>query len=629
MVFAAACTRKTDSTTSAAPAVVTPKEITQCLEEACGPARQSEAGSNLLERPGVDLEPRRVWQTEFAPQLARLVEIEARNDANRMQRLTDALTRKVEFPKDQPYRALIAFFKVLTPVEKSLATLLDIPVWPEKAKLNPDAVNNYLLSVPEVERLASRIMIEKVMLPLLEVSAAERVDPLINPLTQRLRRKYPGVDLRDAQIKDTLQYLSEGERLRGILGPMLGATILGERETPLMDKAKTGGDLEKIEAEQYLDMVANQFMFAAIYDGGENYAAFMNVPLDFEDEMAKLKESDFAAKGLSEVLNRDLKARAQKVTDYCLPRLAYAVALNASGLRRKRALEMVENIKVAATKVAMQYFDPDRREAARAYIAKLEFSLPDTNEENYERIRSAFAAVERSAKRGEYLQKNSGPETDQLTVVGALMDGGFLTKSGNKEPDVYGDQSVIKDACDKLSLHTISDFTLTSLGKISLSWFSAGYPESGVGIIAHEIGHAISKLARNQQIANDGNKAFSESLTCVAKRNPFFTGRVERLSQNWNSYWSEEDWADHFSSKVLTQMAADGDPWASPRNYACTLVKNSEGAYHDETLAPAIDDTHSSGALRLLMIGYDRENLPQSCRKILDIQAAGRPLTCN
>ena len=132
------------------------------------------------------------------------------------------------------------------------------------------------------------------------------------------------------------------------------------------------------------------------------------------------------------------------------------------------------------------------------------------------------------------------------------MAGSSIQKN---DADDIGSASKIKKACEALPIQTVSDYTLTSQGKIAISWFTAAYPALGVSIFAHEVGHVVSQSIRELQIRGTDAAKFSNVLSCVANRNPFVIEPIN-LSKMENTSWSEEDWADHFSSMVMNYMTA-------------------------------------------------------------------------
>lgn len=83
--------------------------------------------------------------------------------------------------------------------------------------------------------------------------------------------------------------------------------------------------------------------------------------------------------------------------------------------------------------------------------------------------------------------------------------------------------------------------------------------------------------------------------------------------------WSEEDWADHFASLVISEMEAAGTLPFQPKNMACSLVADLGDYYaSSQSLVPAKNDTHSSGLLRVIMTAIDKNEMTSQCQKVVD-----------
>ena len=111
--------------------------------------------------------------------------------------------------------------------------------------------------------------------------------------------------------------------------------------------------------------------------------------------------------------------------------------------------------------------------------------------------------------------------------------------------------------------------------------------------------------------------------TALGQRGPWPS--VWGLTAADDTQWSEEDWADHFSSLVLNEVNT-----ALP-NIGCALVMTYKNSYAWQLNLPnpREDDPHSSGFLRLLFIGIDRGTIDPHCRSLLDdVSGAGRGLQC-
>ncbi|HRO67808.1 MAG TPA: hypothetical protein PL182_09620, partial [Pseudobdellovibrionaceae bacterium] len=168
------------------------------------------------------------------------------------------------------------------------------------------------------------------------------------------------------------------------------------------------------------------------------------------------------------------------------------------------------------------------------------------------------------------------------------------------------------------------------LGNVSVSWFTLNYPTVGTGVVAHEIGHVVSRILRSQRKTPVSGDAFTESLNCVANRNPNQKFPV-RLFGFQDTTWSEEDWADYFAALVITEMEKTNALSFRTKNLGCSLVMDLGDFYSTKQgIEPAKNDSHSSGLLRLLMTAVDKKEMTPQCQKLVDrFPKKDSPLSCH
>lgn len=186
-----------------------------------------------------------------------------------------------------------------------------------------------------------------------------------------------------------------------------------------------------------------------------------------------------------------------------------------------------------------------------------------------------------------------------------LMD---LPKS-SKDEDLVNIESFIS----AYETPPIKDAMYTAMKDMRVGWQAVKNMQYGAGVLAHEFGHLIShELGLNPQLIVVKSCTANQhdiSGTLVDKLNP--------LSQ------AEEDWADAFSAKVVSSLAAEGV--LKPLNMACLLLgwnKETRG-YGNLSLNNSIQgDEHSSGLYRLIQtqIGMG-QTLPTSCKQATGLNA--------
>jgi hypothetical protein len=181
----------------------------------------------------------------------------------------------------------------------------------------------------------------------------------------------------------------------------------------------------------------------------------------------------------------------------------------------------------------------------------------------------------------------------------------------------FSASDLIANQCASLPSGGVGDATLSSQGRVFLSWFTLRFPEYSLSILSHEFGHAISLYLRKVP-------PFSTTLDCIANRNPNVLKPLH-LSLNYadDSRWTEEDWADHFSSLILIELNSK-EP-----NLGCALLKEDDKSYLNNSYGPTDGDPHSAGLLRLMMIAIDRGQMNTVCQPLVAYAPAhGRELQC-
>ena len=601
-----------------------PTVINSCIQATCGPAGQNWNAESVLYRPGTNLTPAKLWNQSFKPKLLALMDREKKADiwvANRMDQLVQS---GVQIQPGQPLQALFAFMLIDKAVSGHMTEVLQLNPETHEITVNVPARDRFIETLPAALRVATIIFINKLVAPS-SVSLQTQGDPFENSLSKRLKLKYPGRNLKEAQQIDATDTLERVSRIQFRMGSMLAKGLIDDYALAVFRKAKLGIDLSKIESKAYTDTFSMIQFMGSIYDDDQAYTALMAIPVDLNQVLKDARATSFSSAMVNEATSRSIDDRLSQLESVCLSKMQFAFDLNTSPLRLRQAAEMAEAVKLAAKKVLT--VDPltENNNGVLDAVSKIEFALPDPNTQLAKNLKAAVLNAAASVSRTEILMAAPGPDTDQLLLQLLALSSANGQKPGANN---FDGASTVKKACDDLPIATVSDYTLTSLGKIAISWYTAAYPAVGVSIFAHEVGHVVSHAIRDQQIKGGIAAKFTNVLSCVANRNPFVMEPVNLSKQN-NTNWSEEDWADHFSSMVMNYMMETKNKWASPVNKGCALVENDSKTYLEKTLQPGAGDPHSSGILRLLFIGTDRGSLPAVCSPLLSYATANhRELVC-
>lgn len=146
---------------------------------------------------------------------------------------------------------------------------------------------------------------------------------------------------------------------------------------------------------------------------------------------------------------------------------------------------------------------------------------------------------------------------------------------------------------------------------VAVSPFSCEHEREGAGIVAHELGHAMSMVMRRPDMSESSLANYKQLRNCSNKNwdnaspdsEPYFPG---------DHQFSEEDAAD-----IVSYMAInDGKTF-----YACGFVDSDEKESSYANLEPVTypDDSHSPSLIRLLReLEYKRtKDAPATCQAIM------------
>lgn len=151
-----------------------------------------------------------------------------------------------------------------------------------------------------------------------------------------------------------------------------------------------------------------------------------------------------------------------------------------------------------------------------------------------------------------------------------------------------------------------------SKDNISLSLYSCKNTQHGKHILAHEIGHSISHLFKNNDLSNDSYKIFLEQRKCVSSQYLNNDASLRNYHPG-DKLKTEEDHADLIASIALN------DP--SIKSCALLMTDRAQSKFTnlDFILPPGI--SHSSIPFRVLNEANQKGiPFPKSCEKVLTAQ---------
>jgi hypothetical protein len=431
--------------------------------------------------------------------------------------------------------------------------------------------------------------------------------------------------LRQALQQDAQKILEIHEKAARILGPTISRIFISQAAKSTITKASRGMDLDLADSDRYLKVAWSADIVGVLLD--DNIRPMMlKVPFDTQAEIEALKTKQFLEYQASMTDRETSPAWVGVMDAKCRRPLAALVGTEQSQLRLRQAQARTAEIKKTAQQLVTRFLSGKALLNVQHQIADTTFALPTSPTEILDNIRAQIRDVTEDYETSIRLHENDPQAFDRTAVLLAMVMNELVNSNQTSSGNVEDAQPDFLQYCLKQNPHAATDYTLTAMQSISVSWYTVNFPEIGVAILAHEMGHVVSSLLRNAKEASgaEGSK-FGQSLACVADRNPFALERLNLISPFSNTTSSEEDWADHFSSLLMNEMNAE----PKFRNLGCALVRDSGRSYEGDGLEPDYNDPHSSGFLRLLMVAHDRKMMTPACAGFLNYaEKSGRELTC-
>lgn len=605
-----------------------PEAVNACIESICGPAQQNFGAYDATEAwKQQDLNFKRRWSEVLDPQIRRAISADGQN-RKRMKERLDALLADDQTKIDPQHgMRMIWHYSALMRVAPTLAREALIPRphgGTVRMTLNREKLREKMANASNELFEAVALVTERIYIPLMENVFLRQAGFFENPTVLRMRSKYPSLNLQAAIKRDATKLLAGISALRSELGKLQEYQVASADDQALITKAREGKELDSFESAQYADLALTIETYAALLVP-DMKMALKALPFDSDTLLANLRKAGTPAIDFLE--GESLENHVRSVEQACREPLQISIAMRGSKLRLRKTKEFIASVMTAGTEVAVRLAQPGMEATTRQTLEQTEFVMPD--ETPVERLKFEYALSQRRKRADESIRLLETPDRhlDQLLLYAAAMQNEATETVSNRQTQAEEDE--LASVCSRFQIQTVTDATLTSLGRILVSWFSVNFPRDGVGIIAHEFGHVVSKTLRSGGpglIITPGAHRFADSLNCVARRNPFYQTTGGPLMPWQNSVWSEEDWADYFSAQILLELQKQSDlSWRnSPRNYGCAMVVDTGTLYGRNSIIPTPQDPHSSGFLRLLMLQND---LGQSTSACEPMQAALAELT--
>ncbi len=185
---------------------------------------------------------------------------------------------------------------------------------------------------------------------------------------------------------------------------------------------------------------------------------------------------------------------------------------------------------------------------------------------------------------------------------------------------VLGDP-IYTNICPLSQLTNTSDVFWRDRHQIELSFVSCALHDHGKGILAHEIGHAISLLFHEEnkgKMSEFSSKQYQKLRACATKqyKGKTFNPETQKFYHDHQDdrLKTEENTADLFSYMVFQD---------DPTHYKCVLLQTSrDGSKYkglDVLSSPQQIVPHSTPVFRVLMEAiHKRTKLSSACRRVMD-----------
>jgi hypothetical protein len=395
----------------------------------------------------------------------------------------------------------------------------------------------------------------------------------------------------------------------------LGPFVESRLNLPLLERMNKKETLSAFEKTEAIGLIEKIYRLNGMAD--EQVQAVVG-PMNISPQSAaKAMAWDENLKKFNLVVSNPDKVKFQrdKVLNHCREAITKSLAATPSALRQRKANELLQKVKASALAVAPQYFSGKSLGMVEQSIQTVKFMLPKNAQEVKDKNQSIL---------NEELRLSGGTQLliDKAQYdLSAQQSLGLFAVTGDPTETEKLFQSV-QYVCDKITPQNFDDSAFQRLGTIRTSWQSNMFPEIGVGVLAHELGHIISYVVKDETV---GNENFKETRTCAAS---VHAQLVKSSDIKAFAQFEEEDWADSFALSTVNYLQKS---WPYVENFECSLIEQFEDEDKDKdreiTNRPykglqLFDernaDTHSSSFLRALQaqVGLGKP-LPASCMKVL------------
>lgn len=482
-----------------------------------------------------------------------------------------------KFAKAQPTtvsdnaRALMNFFKVMTYLEVAHIVL---KVGNNSYKVDTSALKHGLLARginDEIDWLVEtlRVVVES-------PAYFEYLRWRDQPLEYILVYEYPGKNYSEALVLDAKKSALVHQKLSNLL-PVL-SSLMNKGGLELLQKILASKPIDSTEKELYLSLRGQSTLLRELLEGGTWRAQLLSRKTSVAADISKVYENAIGLRKFKyQSWNPYILMERSAVENRCKASLTAALASSPTSAQNENfKKQIIPQVKSAASAILSS--------EEKQILNKTEFILPKTRQDMAHYFKhELLSTMEVNDKSYQlFLRLDPNLQTHQEAF--------YLILSMAKDHKIYDALEGVGEFCDENGPKHIVDSALASFKMIHVGWRSVLYPNHGFGTLAHEVGHVLSAAAKE-------NPRINNIKSCLQK------------NQNGIERFVEEDFADLFASKVMTQQKA-------PANYACLLLRQTNQKFSHLNFSTLLDDKHSSSFLRLLNLGSYMKTTAPACESL-------------
>lgn len=351
----------------------------------------------------------------------------------------------------------------------------------------------------------------------------------------------------------------------------------------LIEKAKQTVDLTEPEKMQIIDYYLSLEGFRVLLDP-KNVEIFSQLPLDVGSYVEKTKSLFFNSPAYQQFKNKqDLSQTFQKAKDACLVSLSKSLSNTPTELENQKAKALLHKIQTQSQKII-----EEKSKKSLEQPLNIQISLPADQNESLASWDLLFDLATKSyLAKGEELKAIDTNKNENLI---RFLIAAQVKYSSNKEFF----ESVTK-VCEQTQPAFLNDAAMFTANLFQASWVTVKNLDYGMGIMAHEIGHIISRK---------WSDLFSSEKSCLSQ--------IYR-----NELRTEEDFADLFASHVLNQFQKE-DPSLKKNNMICGFPSIGKLNFKYLDTAPTAGDVHSSDFFRLLAVNSATGLMTPACQQHIE-----------